>query len=80
MATTIGPVSNALSAQAANLLREALPVAKLADTLAATVKQSGGEAGQVAQAAIAAQPHAPAAQALGNVQMLVAISALSPQE
>ena len=80
MATTIGPVSNALSAQAAHLLREALPVAKLADTLAATVKQSGGEAGQAATAAISAQMHAPAAQVLGNVQMLVAISALSPQE
>lgn len=79
MATTIGPVSNALSAQAANLLREALPVAKLVDTLAATVKQVGGETAQAA-AASSVQAVSPAVQALGNVQMLVAISALSPQE
>ncbi len=84
MAISIGGIEAAgavVQRQAASLLREALPVANIADRLLGAVKDGASLSAPISASPLSAASSVPASpQALGSVQMLVALAAITPQE
>jgi hypothetical protein len=84
MAISIGGIEAtgaAVQRQASSLPREAMPLANIADRLLGAVKDGMSSSAQVAVLPSSLASPVPASpQALGSVQMLVALAAVTPQE